>query len=338
MKVLTISRDSNALVPGTSTFKRMEEYRRLVDELRVFVPGRNWNIFGRWDVVSSQDPFETGVIAWLLSVFFGAKLHLQIHTDFLALEFQTESLKNKVRVMLADFLIPRADCIRVVSKRIAGSLNNRGYKMKVEPTVLPISVNLPLVEHVSDELNLHRKYPGFETIILMASRITHEKNISFAINAMRDVVRLFPMTGLVIVGDGEEKKNLISHVYKYGLEKNVVFEKQVADLSPYYRTSDMFLLTSLYEGYGMTLVESALAGCPIVTTDVGLVGDLLTSDDLLVVSMLDVSDLSTKLMRLVGSVPLRHKLSERGRLVIKRLPSKEEYLRLYKESWQKCGV
>ena len=53
---------------------------------------------------------------------------------------------------------------------------------------------------------------------------------------------------------------------------NVIFEKWIdrETLFSYYKTVDLFLVTSLYEGYGMTLVEAQAAGCPIISTDVGV--------------------------------------------------------------------
>ena len=41
-------------------------------------------------------------------------------------------------------------------------------------------------------------------------------------------------------------------------------------LISYYKTADLFLNTSLFEGYGMTLVEARAAGCKVVSTDVGV--------------------------------------------------------------------
>ena len=43
----------------------------------------------------------------------------------------------------------------------------------------------------------------------------------------------------------------------------------------YYKTADLFLLTSNYEGYGMAVVEAMAAGCPVIMTDVGLAGEVL---------------------------------------------------------------
>jgi glycosyltransferase involved in cell wall biosynthesis len=338
MRVLMLSRDESAIVPGSATFVRMEEYRALTDVLRVIVVGKTWNIFGRWDIVTAQDPFETGFVGWILARFFRAQLQLQIHTDFLNPEFAKESLKNNIRVSLAKFLLPRADCIRVVSKRIADSLKANRYQLKAVPIVLPIYTDTEKIRNAPIVFDLHKKYPQFENIILMASRLTREKNIEVAIDAMRDVVRQYPRAGLIIVGEGPEQEKLKAEVRKFRVEKNVVFEDWTDKLDSYYKTAEVFLLTSRYEGYGRTLVEAAAAGCPIVSTDVGLAGETLSAEDMLVVVQNKPEKLAEKLMRVIGSPPLRKKLSERAGAAVQKMPTKEEYLKLYKELWLKCGI
>ena len=61
----------------------------------------------------------------------------------------------------------------------------------------------------------------------------------------------------------------------------MVFEGWQENLISYYKTANLFLLSSNYEGYGMTLLEAAAAGCPIISTDVGIAGELLAPETLI---------------------------------------------------------
>lgn len=71
----------------------------------------------------------------------------------------------------------------------------------------------------------------------------------------------------MVVGSGPEKLKKV---------KNVVLENWVDQetLFSYYKTADIFLSTSLYEGYGMSMVEARAAGCPIVATDAGIAPEI----------------------------------------------------------------
>src|SRR3989344_7747161 len=104
----------------------------------------------------------------------------------------------------------------------------------------------------------------------MASRLTSEKNIVLAIEAVKDM-----KLSLLIVGEGPESGYL-----KGMATGNISFEPYTGDLTSYYKTCDLFLLTSNYEGYGMTLVEAAAAGAKIVSSDVGIAPAILEPENI----------------------------------------------------------
>lgn len=361
MKILSISSDRKVFEEGSAMRTRTREYGRLVDEMHIIVCAKNShqhkdtvlppNIFlyptntrtrfgymlsairyaralakrgVQFDIVTAQDPFELGVTAFLIARMIGAKLHLQVHTDFMSPYFINESLTNRIRSMIARSLVRRADALRVVSERIKNSL--QGVDGPV--CVLPIFID---VEHIARSpviKNLKDTYPQFEKHILMASRLSPEKNIELALLSMREVAKKSPTTGLIIVGSGAQEKALREKVRTLNIQSSVVFEGWQNDLISYYKTADIFLLTSNYEGYGMTIVEALAAGCPVVATDVGCVGEIMHhgvqglvvpvgDKDAIVRAILDV---------LSGKVTFAHS--------IPKLHSKEDYLAQYRASWQ----
>ncbi len=272
--------------------------------------------------ISAQDPFESGLVAWFLARFFKIKLQLQIHTDFLNPHFISESLLNRLRVQLASFLLPRADKIRVVSQRIVNSLKAKGDKLKAVPIILPVFVNIEKIKQMPIKTDLRKKYPQFDKIILMASRLTREKNISLAIEAMREVVKQYLQTGLIVVGSGPEESRLKLKAESSKLKTNVVFEPWTDDLISYYKTADLFINTSYYEGYGRTIVEALATGCPVLSTDVGLVNEA-NYQGLTVITDNNIVELINK--HLVAKPPA----------VDISLPysSRADYLHQYQQSW-----
>jgi len=73
------------------------------------------------------------------------------------------------------------------------------------------------------------------------------------------------------------------------------------------RSAGAFVQASAYEGYGLTLVEAALAGIPIITTDVGIVGDVL--EDVLVFETGDTDALARHLESVRNDPALRDRLA-----------------------------
>lgn len=217
------------------------------------------------EVVSAQDPFEHGFIALRAVRGTKAHLHVQIHTDFLSPYFS--GFLNRVRVRIADFVLPRARGIRVVSKRIARSLEKRYGPRVVKASVIPITVSPDLPEPVS--LPSHSFSFSFITI----ARLEKEKRIGDIIRALAKVVDV--NTGLIIVGDGSERASLQQLAHNLGLNNRVVFTGWRTDSLGLLQNADAYIQASAYEGYGRTLVEASLANLPIITTDVGIVGDIL---------------------------------------------------------------
>lgn len=285
-----------------------------------------------WDLVTAQDPFETGLAGWLASLRLRAKLQLQIHTDFLSLYFAKESVKNFIRVRLAKWLLPKADSIRVVSERIKKSLSNVKCQLS-KVVVLPIFVDVQKIQSAPITADLRAKYPQFDFILFTASRLTKEKNITMAIKAMSEVTRSHPKVGLIIVGDGPEKNNLRLETRNSKLETNIIFEPWTDDLPSYYKTADAFLQTSNYEGYGRTLIEAAAAGCPIITTDVGAVGEVINKDNSLIIPVGDKIALVDGIHKLKSEPSLRIELGRRAQQAVSALDSRTEYLDNYRQSW-----
>ena len=100
---------------------------------------------------------------------------------------------------------------------------------------------------------------------------------------------------LLIVGSGPEEGSLKCKVESLKLVEQIKFEPWSNDLPSYYKTADLFLLTSFYEGYGMTLVEANACGCPIVATDVGVAQELGA-----VITSLNSRDLNDKILVALG--------------------------------------
>jgi len=341
MSILAINLDKGIFSSNSASLERLKEYSRLVDKIfvivwtirkeepiifenKLFVYPTNSlfkflyffdtvRIFknikkeNKIDLIFTQDPFETGLIGWLIAKSaLGGKipLQLQIHTDFLSPYFAQNSILNKLRVMMANFLIPRADCIRAVSERIKNSiLRITNYELRI--TILPIFVDVEKIRNAPIKINLRAKYPQFNFIILMAGRLTKEKNIGLAIDAIKKINN--EKIGLIIVGQGPEEKKSSA---------NIIFEPWTDDLISYYKTADLFLLTSNYEGYGMVLVEAAAAGCKIISSDVGIAQEILEPENIFEVG--DAADLKNKIEKAV-----RGEIKDSKPL---KIMSKQEYL------------
>jgi len=354
MQVLMLSTDPKVLEQGSAVRRRMHGYGTLFDHLHVvlctpaasevqilgssvalypvgrctkigaLIRGyttaagilRRGDLSTPW-VITAQDPFEIGFIGVLLSWRYAVPLHVQIHTDITDSYFVRANLKNMLRVIIARLVIPRAHALRVVSRRMQQALIARWPQVAHMPiVVLPIHIVLQ-DNGGAPTLDLKKRYPQPTHRVLMASRLEAEKDINLAIEAWPQVVSHVPGAMLIIVGEGsyaEQLRSLAAHI----APQSVMFEPWQSSMVGVYASADVFLLTSEFEGYGMTLAEAATAGVSIVSTDVGIardVGAYITEH-----SAQSVADAVVRA------------LTERRRPIPVPVVSKEAYLAAFKES------
>ncbi len=364
-----ISTDRKIFDKNSAVNNRMVEYGKLAGELHIIVftsgavnlnrqkiSDNTWiyptNSKNRWlyvfdatkigkkirniDLVTTQDPFETGIAGWRLARAYGACLQLQIHTDFLSPYFIKGNMLNKIRVRISRFLLPKAGSVRVVSERIKNSLiKSEIIKDWTKIVMLPIFTDIEHIKSYEPKINLHKKYPQFDFIILVASRLSEEKNISLAIDAFKKVEEKYSKTGLVIVGEGIKRKALMQQAVNYKLQSSIIFEPWSDDIISYYKTSDLFLNTSNYEGYGLTLVEAAASECPIITTDVGIVGEIIDENNALICDIDDSDCITQKIILAIENRAIREHLIKDALEAISKISiSKENYLEEHKKTWE----
>lgn len=283
------------------------------------------------DVVTAQDPFLAGLAGFLIKKALGTKLQIQVHTDIMSPFFRKESFLNYLRYKLGLFSIPKADCIRAVSARSKNSLLSKFPGLKID--VLPVFVDVERIKSNLPRFDLHKKYPRYDFIILMASRFTREKNIEMAIRAMSEIVGKYPRAGLIIVGQGPMAEKYKSEIKKLWLGGNVILEPWAEDIISYYKTADLFVLTSNYEGYGLTLIEAILSSCPIISTDVGIADEIIKDGkNGFIIKVGDKTTLVEMILRLIENKDLLAAMKQNNLNVNPfSYPSAQSYFENYKK-------
>ena len=246
---------------------------------RVFDAVRIGRSLRRADVVTVQDPFETGLVGLYVARFFRAAFHVQVHTDFLSPAYARHSLLNHARVHIAHFVLSRADGVRVVSERIRNSLLASRWSLKNAPKILPIFVDVQRFRLPPKENSLRSRFALFMLRVLIVSRLEREKNVALGISAFASAA---PNNAcLIIVGGGSEEGSLQRVARQKNIVERVFFEGK-HDPASYYAIADLVLFPSKYDGYGMVIVEALAAGKPVLSTDVGVAresGAIITSEE-----------------------------------------------------------
>ncbi|OGZ12840.1 MAG: hypothetical protein A2942_03015 [Candidatus Lloydbacteria bacterium RIFCSPLOWO2_01_FULL_50_20] len=289
-------------------------------------------------LVTTQNPFELGAVGYMLAKKFRIPFHVQLHTDPWSDAWRKGNFLNRLRYLLALFLLKRADGVRVVSRRVEMRVRSLGISEK-QITKVPIYVDVNYFVKAKPAFDLHRSYPGFSRIVLSLGRLQREKNYHGLIRAFALVRKEHDDALLLIIGSGPEREQLIFLARSLGLEDCVKILPWARDVATYYKTSDVYVQPSNYEGWGLAVIEAAASGMPVVMTDVGCAGEVVLSEKTgLVVPVGDEKNLAYAISRLLDNHELALSLAANGNEVVKKLATKAETLLLYKASWEQALI
>jgi len=273
--------------------------------------------------ISAQDPLEIGWLSWLLSKVLHTRLHVQVHGDYVSSNnWVGYSLLRYVRRFLALILLRRAPRIRVVSERIKQSLVTHGVP-SAALTVLPIRPELESFLAVT-----HTVQNSARCTFLYIGRLAPEKDIPKIIDAFALVYKDNSTVRLRIVGDGSERKRIAEMVEALACKDAITLMPWTENVPEEMARADVFLLASRHEAYALTLVEAMAAGLPLVTTDVGCVGEVVHDGvQGLVVHDDCVSTYADAMKRMSTDKALRESCSREGKKTAEKLAqvTKEEY-------------
>lgn len=162
---------------------------------------------------------------------------------------------------------PKADQIVAVSHGVAGDMS-RSLKLPLEKIKViynPV-ITLELLQK-SKESVTHPWFVSKEMpIILGVGRLTQQKDFTTLIKSFA-LVRKQKVCRLVILGDGEQKLQLESLIEQLGLQNDVSLPGLTDNPYAYMAQSDVFAVSSAWEGLVTVLIEALAVGTPVVSTD-----------------------------------------------------------------------
>ena len=109
------------------------------------------------------------------------------------------------------------------------------------------------------------------TIVLSIGRLCSWKGFETLIDIIPDLLKENPDFKLIIVGEGEERKSLEEKIKKLGLESNVELTGRIIhkNIPLYFKSAEMFILNSEYEGLPHVVLEAMQTGVPIIVSNRG---------------------------------------------------------------------
>lgn len=178
---------------------------------------------------------------------------------------------------------------------------------------------------------------GDGPVVGIVARLSDVKGHRYLIQAMRVILVKIPDAQLLIVGDGKEKRALVKLINDLGIEKNVFFIPSVTETTEVLSVMDIFVLPSLKEGLGLSLIEAMACGLAVIGSDVGGIKSLIQDgNDGLLVKPADSISLSKAILELLDDAKKRVYLGNNARDFIGRNFSQEEMVTQTEEVYLEC--
>lgn len=180
-----------------------------------------------------------------------------------------------------------------------------------------------LTPHIYSMSELQTQYGLSDKYLLFVGTLQPRKNISRLIEAFARLLKetnAKDVNQLVIVGKkGWLYEEILAAPKKFGIEQEVKFLDFVPDkdLPLLYKNALCFVCPSLYEGFGLPILEAMRYGCPVITSNVSSLPEA-GGDACLYVDPTDVNDITEKIKKVLKDKKLREKMIERGREQVKK--------------------
>lgn len=228
------------------------------------------------------------------------------------------------------YLVSKSNCIIVLSKSMVVYYKRKGI-LNSTPLMFIYNGISPQLDHSTDHHNeiykisqLKLKYSSLG----ISANLTYRKGIDKAIEslALPDARNLC----LIVIGDGEKRKELIELATKINVKDRVLFLGYKPNAINYFKYFDLYLMCSRSEAFGLCVIEAASQKIPVICNDLPIYQELFNEDEVVRFNLNNLSSLvESAKMALAKKDILSEQLHKKYTNSFSSEIMAENYLRLY---------
>ena len=176
------------------------------------------------------------------------------------------------------------------------------------------SVDLPKVTKMVSQKNSYIQLPCDKPIIVTMGRLIKRKGHDSLIKAFEKINKDFDCR-LIIIGKGQDEGRLKEIVASSDAANKIIFTGYLENPYSLIASSDIFVLSSLWEGFGNVIIEAMACGVPVISTDCPYGPNEIITNEVngLLVPVGDVEAMAEAMLRLLKDEPLRNRLAHAGK-------------------------
>ncbi len=258
------------------------------------------------DIVHAHDPHAVAMASMALSFGVGPKVPALVASRRVDFHLQRHSFSRWKYRQVARFI--------AASRAIADILVDDGIPRR-RIAVVHDGIDVDTVMH-APAADLHQEYwfPKGSPVLVNVGALVPHKGQKFLVDAMATVRRQIPDAQLVIFGEGELRGALETQIREHDLQKHVVLAGFREDVLSLTKSADLFVMSSVTEGLGSTVLDAMAMGLAVVGTHAGGIPEAVEDEVTGVLVPPGQADaLAAALVRLLGDAGLRARMGEAGR-------------------------
>lgn len=217
--------------------------------------------------------------------------------------FRLPKLKAKIK----KFLLPDKLSIIAISKENEGFLKNE-YK-EITSNIFYVPNGIDIDEWTTFAPEAGKKSNEF--IIANVATLHKRKGQDILIKAFAEVCKNFPAMRLRLVGDGPDRNYYESLAKQFGAADKIEFLGQCRDIPEILAESDLFIMPSRREAFGMAILEAGMMKVPVIAANVGGIPDIIENEKTgLLVEKENVEELAAAIQKMLENENLMNELKE----------------------------
>lgn len=235
------------------------------------------------DVIHAHHPFLLGQTAAVKAQELNLPLVFTFHTQYreythyipLPMEIVQNFLKDAVDRWMRDYM--RGCQHIIIPSESMREILVKQYGLKNNFTVIPTGIDLEAYRTANGTNIRKKKYWDNDIVMISVGRLASEKNWGVLLSAVALVLKDVPQFRLVLIGDGQDRKNLEDLTKELGIRKRVTFLGALAfsEIPAYMKAANLFGFASITETQGLVTLEAMAAGLPVVAVDASGTRDIL---------------------------------------------------------------
>jgi len=225
----------------------------------------------RPDVVQTHIP-EDGLVLGLAMALTRIGVHVPlVHSMHFYPDREGRGLRTRLRTRAYRWMARRAGKVFAVSEPVAAEFSAKVRVPRSQVEVLSTGVDLSRFENPPSRKMAREalSLPADRSVVLTLGRVVRAKNYPGLVKSSRIVLKKFPDTLFVLVGDGDQMETVKKEISITGVEASWILLGLRSDVPRILAAADLFVQSSDWEGLPVAVLEAMACRLPVVATAAG---------------------------------------------------------------------